>query len=344
MIHKRLVIGSVLTIVGCILLACLGMGGAFLIDVPFNLAFGWVFYGFQTLPHVRFAGSDILTAAVCLTVFAAGLHSFLRWLYRHVSASRQIEGQAAIWPIRWTGALLGLILLMFVTGLAAVGISHQTAWLLTSPEPILHGSIREAAARMQSSNNLKQMALAMYNYQETKGSLPTAAVWSKEEQPLLSWRVLILPYLEYETLFEQFHLDEPWDSPHNLRLLPRMPKIYAPLSERSTAKPYSTHYQVFIGSGAAFEGRRGLRLPDDFPDGTANTILIVEASEAVPWTKPQDLPYSPGLPLPALGSLSPEFVQAVMVDGAVRQIKRDVRESVLRGLVTRNGEETPDFD
>ncbi|HTU19628.1 MAG TPA: DUF1559 domain-containing protein [Gemmataceae bacterium] len=126
---------------------------------------------------------------------------------------------------------------MFVAGIAVVGIGHQTAWLLTSPEPALTSG-REPTARSQSHNNLKQMILAMYNYQDTvmEHSLPPAALVDRQGRPLLSWRVLILPFLEQQNLYNEFHLDEPWDSPHNLRQLPRMPKVYSSPSFQKTAK------------------------------------------------------------------------------------------------------------
>jgi hypothetical protein len=181
------------------------------------------------------------------------------------------------------------------------------------------------------------MAVAMHNYDSANGGLPPHAVYSKDGKPLLSWRVLLLPYIEQDTLFKQFRLDEPWDSPHNLQLLPKMPKIYAPFDGSSPPAPHTTFYQVFFGKGAAFEGSKGLRLAEDFPDGTSNTVLIIEAGEAVPWTKPEDLPYSPDEPLPRLGGLFRGTIRAALADGSIRQINRETSESTLRAAITRNG-------
>src|SRR6516165_3014449 len=128
----------------------------------------------------------------------------------------------------------------------------------------------------------------MHTYNDQYGSLPSAAICDKDGKPLLSWRVSLLPFLEDQGLYQQFRLDEPWDSPHNLQLLPRMPRVYAPFNGKRTPEPYTTYYQVFVGKGAAFETRKGLRLSQDFPDGTSKTFLIVEAGEPVPWTKPED--------------------------------------------------------
>jgi hypothetical protein len=177
----------------------------------------------------------------------------------------------------------------------------------------------------------------MHNYEGVHGRLPPAAVCGEDGTPLLSWRVLILPYIEQEDLYKQFHLDEPWDSPHNLALLPKMPSSYAPPGRKAAlVPPYHTVCQVFVGKGAAFEGREGLRLRDDFPDGTSDTILIVEAGEPVPWTKPQDIAFSPDGPPPELRCLFKDGFRACMADGTRRWF---AREAAHRAAITRNGDD-----
>jgi hypothetical protein len=178
----------------------------------------------------------------------------------------------------------------------------------------------------------------MINYSDTHGRMPPAVVHGADGQPLYSWRVLLLPVLEEQDLFEKFHLDEPWDSPHNLPLLSKMPGIYAPPRNKAWRVPlYHTVCHVFVGRGAAFEGREGLRYPEDFPDGTANTILVVEAGEPVPWTKPADLPYEPDQPLPDLRGIFKDGFRVGLADGSVRWVRRDTNEATLRAAVTRNG-------
>src|ERR1700676_2683340 len=93
----------------------------------------------------------------------------------------------------------------------------------------------------------------MLNYKDREEGLPPHALYGKEGAPLLSWRVLVLPYLEQEDLFKQFRLDEPWDSPHNLALLPKMPEVYAAPEEHAPPQSHTTFYQVIVGKGAAFE-------------------------------------------------------------------------------------------
>jgi hypothetical protein len=313
-------------------LACLGF--KLPLDLLGNLAVGWAYYLYRVVPEVRVSTSGVVTAVVCLAALTAGLHLFLRWLSREVQRRRAVAGGAVRpWPIRWTATLLTLVVLLFVAGTAAVGITHQTGWLVTAPEPLV--SEGGAGERVTSRYKLRQLALAMIHYSEAKKSL-SPAIYDPDGKPLLSWRVRILPYLEEDDLYNEFRLDEPWDSPHNLRLLPRMPTLYA-FPQRNGKKTYLTHYQVFVGGGAAFEETRGMRLPEDFKDGMNRTILIAEATEPVPWTKPQDLPYDPDLPLPKLGVLPGARVNVVLADASIRVLEPEVSEETHRAAITRAG-------
>src|SRR5262249_43486839 len=199
-------------------------------------------------------------------------------------------------------------------------------------------------------------ALAMHNYNDRNGHCPPAILCSTEGKPLLSWRVLLLPELGQESLYKQFKLDEPWDSPYNLALLPKMPKVYLPPDVRGlTVQPYHTFYQVFVGKGTPFEIKKGPRIPADFPDGMSNTILIAEGGDAVPWTKPADIDYDPDGPLPPLGgALTEAFIFSEMktrramcvvglADGSSRPIDlRGVSEHSIGAAITRNGGEELD--
>jgi RNA polymerase sigma factor (sigma-70 family) len=191
-----------------------------------------------------------------------------------------------------------------------------------------------AAARMRSVNNLKQIALALHNYHSTYGSLPPAAIYSKDGKPLLSWRVAILPFIEQDGLYRAFHLNEPWDSTHNKKLLDQVPKAYVPVGGENKDKR-STYYQVFVGKGTIFEGKKGITF-QDVPDGTSNTLLVVEAGEAVPWTKPADLSYDPKKPLPPLGGMLKDKFNVAMADGSVRAIPEKFKEATMRLLIIRN--------
>jgi hypothetical protein len=341
---RKLILG--LALVALVFLAAMCLGVSYPVDVLFNLVAGWAFYCSRVLPQVRLSPWGIVSALLCLGALAWGGHLFFRWLWSQLPQSKPVEGERArSWPARRTFALLALVVLMFVAGIAAVGVSHQTVWLATAPEPLVVGGLRSSVARTQHRNNLKQIALAMITYSDAHGVLPAAAIWDREGRPLLSWRVLILPYLDEEKLYKEFHLDEPWDSPWNLRLLGRMPLIYSPQAGPYLDSRCRTFCQVFTGPGTAFEGRRGLSLKKDFSNGgMCDTILVAEAAHAVPWTKPEDLPYSASGPLPPLGYLRPDDFAVALADGSIRPIERTESEQTIGALITRNGDKGPVSD
>ncbi len=240
--------------------------------------------------------------------------------------------------------------------------------------------VREAADRALSANNLKRIGLALLEYQSDHNAFPEPAIHGENGMPLLSWRVAILPHLgeEENALYVRFRLNEPWDSEHNRKLLKEMPEVYAPPAGRAKGD-HTTFYQVFVtpygpfgnppGAGAVFEGipypgylyrfrpdkpplpltrvppsrRKGIGW-QGIPDGTSSTLLVVEAADPVPWTKPHDLPFLPPRwppeagegPLPQLGGVFESGYHALFCDGAPRFIRRSVSEETLRGLIGRN--------
>jgi len=202
--------------------------------------------------------------------------------------------------------------------------------------------VQGAAARAQSTNNLKQIGLAMHNYHDVNGAFPPAAVCDKTGKPMLSWRVLILPYIEQDSLFKEFRLDEPWDSEHNKKLISKMPRVYALATQPQGST--DTYYRVFVGNGALFDYVRGPKITE-ITDGTSNTIMAVTAAEAVPWTKPDELAFDPDKDMvKLLGTLpSGDVCNAAYCDGSVRAIAvKTIKRQTLNALVTKAGGEVID--
>ncbi|HEY3787661.1 MAG TPA: DUF1559 domain-containing protein, partial [Urbifossiella sp.] len=148
------------------------------------------------------------------------------------------------------------------------------------------GPAGEDSVHQQSSANLKRIALGFHNFDSVEGGLP-AGYFDSTGKLGLSWRVAILPYIEQKALFDQFKLNEPWDSEHNKKLIPRMPRDFAAPNGNSPAG--YTFYRTFTGpntpfppqqNGTAGKVAKGLGLVK-FTDGTSNTAMIVEAAEAV---------------------------------------------------------------
>jgi hypothetical protein len=140
---------------------------------------------------------------------------------------------------------------------------------------------------------------------------------SAESEPLLSWRVAILPFVDQGELYKKFKLDEPWDSEHNRALLNQLPPVFR---DPRVADPTHTTYQVFAGKEAFFndEPPKVVRILD----GTSNTLLAIQSppEQAVPWTKPQDLPFDPKDAVRALGKVPADGIFGVMFDGSVYKL------------------------
>jgi hypothetical protein len=240
-------------------------------------------------------------------------------------------------------------------------VSLRMAWDPGWPQAAVT-AIKEEDARVQSANNqrwlaakeqydrvggqndMKQMALAIYEYERHHGHLPPATIPAKDGKPGLSWRVAILPELSqtegndlYRNLYHEFHLDEPWDSEHNKKLLARMPKCYEPRVRPAGWEPNTTFYQVFTGEQTLFPPGKTMKSAD-ITDGPANTLLIVEAYKAVPWTKPADLRDDPDQP-PLLGGVFRDGFQAAMADGSVHFFPTRIPPATLRALITPAGGE-----
>jgi prepilin-type processing-associated H-X9-DG protein len=177
------------------------------------------------------------------------------------------------------------------------------------------GRLKDAAGRAQSANNLKQIGIALHSFHDVNNALPAAAVVDKKGKPLLSWRVMILPYIEQDELFKQFNLDEPWDSENNKKLIDKMPKTYALPNKLS--KPGETHYRVLVGGGSMWDWVQGTTLAQ-VTDGLSNTWMVVEAEEGVPWTKPDELEFDPKKPLPKFGTKFKGGFNVLYGDGSVR--------------------------
>jgi hypothetical protein len=233
-------------------------------------------------------------------------------------------------------------------GASIAGIVLGVVGMIVLPIAVLLpavSKVRLAAAKAKDSNNLKMMALGLHNANDDMGRLPGPFVTDGNGaiNRGLSWRVTLLSYIEQGGLHRQFKLDQAWDSPANTSVSQTPVQWYL-----STSDPADnmTRYRAFVGPGTAFDDEKPIGLGAGFPDGLANTILFVETADRVPWAAPQDVPYQPNGPLPALGHPSRSVFLVAMGDASVRQVKKTINPAVLHALITRNGNETlpPNWD
>jgi len=213
---------------------------------------------------------------------------------------------------------------------------------------------RPAAMRMQCSNNLKQIALAMHTYHDVYKCLPPAYTVDEDGQPLHSWRVLILPYIEQTALYEQIRLDEPWDSEHNWQFHDVVISAFQCPSgglnarfrrEMPTLKADGNcYYSAVIRPETPFFGCEAMSL-GDIHDGASNTILIVERLLPVCWMDPNnDIGFDTACrgvnsDLRGIGSAHTGGANVAIADGSVIFISDTINPETLRAALTKSGGE-----
>lgn len=197
---------------------------------------------------------------------------------------------------------------------------------------------RAQAGRITKMNKFKQIGLAFHNFADTYRHLPLAGNQKKDgKAPGLSWRVHLLPFLEQAPLYDKFHRDEPWDSPHNKALIAEMPDIF---KLDPTVPNGKTVALLPMGEGYTFSGDKPTTFAD-ITDGTSNTLWVVQASpeEAVTWTKPEDLEVDLTEIADQLGAEGDEAFIALRGDGSVSAFPDDADPRTLHALFTRAGGE-----
>ena len=199
---------------------------------------------------------------------------------------------------------------------------------------------RDAARRSQSTNNLKQIGLAMHNYYDVYKMFPRSS-YTEDGKPLLSWRVHILPFVGQIDLYRQFRLDEPWHSEHNKALIAKMPDAFKnPKLEAADGEKGLTNYLQPTGEFALFR-RDKEPIFASITDGSSNTIAAVESQKKVIWTQPDDLEIDPEKPLAELNFLPGGFY-ALFADGHVSLVPANFPPEVLANLFNpQDGNPTP---
>jgi hypothetical protein len=154
--------------------------------------------------------------------------------------------------------------------------------------------VRETALQANCSANMCILSRAMMNYYAVQGCFPPAYTVDPEGRPLMSWRVLLLPYLEQQQIYNQLHLDEPWNSRHNRPILEgaRLEYLFScPLDNigKEGVNQKSTSYVMIVGPRTISDGPHSVR-EEDIVDGSLYTIMLIEiADSGIFWAEPRDL-------------------------------------------------------
>ena len=205
---------------------------------------------------------------------------------------------------------------------------------------------RESARHTSCINNLKQVGLAIQNFESQRKELPP----SRNYDHYTTWAFLILPFLEQQRLYEQYDFDEPWDSPNNKIVGNTAIPVYScPTDPSSGVLPNQTSYMVVTGPTTVFNGGQAARMRDIL-DGTSNTIMVVEAAgSGVTWSQPVDIDagnvtFPIGARNPnSTGSFHPGGMNVAMCDGSVRFVSNAIARAVWDALITKAGGERVDF-
>ena len=236
----------------------------------------------------------------------------------------------------------------FLRALAVVAIGVLLVGLLLPATR----SARPAAYRMQCANNLKQIGLALLNYEDVYGTLPPAYIANADGTPMHSWRVLILPFLEQGALYKQYRFDEPWNGPNNSRMADQIPSIYrcpsfSPQHDRNaepTDSALHTPYVVLCDENTPFPGSRAMSI-SEIKDGASETLAVAEVdSECVPWMAPRDIDvagFARVLNKSKHRRQHTGGLHAAMVNGTVRFISQTIDRDMLHQLSTASGGEAP---
>ena len=201
-----------------------------------------------------------------------------------------------------------------------------------------HAEQRMKAIGQASYDFLLQYASFPYavNFELNKQGKPVPAEPSAAP-PRLSWRVHLLPFLNHTALYQEFHLDEAWDSPHNIQLLSKMPEIYR--SRYATKSNGLTRFQLFTTRGTRSDilfHEWGLVSMADVRDGGMNTALIAEtgADRAVPWTQPIDMIVDPQQPYSCLGTIRTPSIAITTMTAEFHWIRKDLPNEILMVILT----------
>lgn len=197
---------------------------------------------------------------------------------------------------------------------------------------------QEAAARRAQTMPLRNIGLAFHNYHDVYGAFPSYCAPRKDADVNkgLSWRVHLLPFLDESPLYQEFHLDERWDSDHNKKLIERMPKVF---ESAGVEKRGHTNFHVFVGERTPFGNEEPVGIASII-DGTSNTIMVVQTGDdkAEIWTKPSGIEFNPEDPKAALGKIAETFL-ILLCDGSVRSVSKDLDEATLSRLIQHADQE-----
>jgi hypothetical protein len=240
---------------------------------------------------------------------------------------------------------VGTFVLLGFGGIAAAAMVIAIAMVVLFPA---YQAARGIADQRGCKSNLDQIGMALRSYETKHGTLPPAFIPDENGKPMHSWRVLLLPFLDEQGLYDRYDFNEPWDGPNNSQLFIQIPDVYACPTDRDARPLGETSYMVVIGDKTLF--------PDSDPtsiaqvqDDPATTIIVVETpATGVQWMEPRDLKAGRmqfvinGGFGQEMGSHHEAGAHVLMVDGTVHFLGDDTPSDYIEGMTTiSSGEPIP---
>lgn len=243
------------------------------------------------------------------------------------------------------GNLLMIIGLIIASLFAGAAVLAMVVLLVAPAVAVAQISARKA----KNGDQLRQIAEAIEQYHFEHGTYPPAYIADKSGKPMHSWRVLILPQLGRNDLYQQYNFNQPWDSPTNMTLLTRMPEIYAAPGDDTALTTFETSYLVIVGANTVFPPGGRVRTRNEITDGLSDTVLVVEATESgICWLEPKDLSansMSYGIndgPSDCIRGKTNDGAMAAFADGKSHFLPADLPIETVEALTTVNkGEQLP---
>jgi hypothetical protein len=277
----------------------------------------------------------VLTAAIA-AVFGA-----VHWFGPIITAIGVVMALAALIGYRVPGS-------EFDKACAAIMAAVACGGILALVAPAIR-PMRSPSSLSQCNNNLKMIGLGLQTYADVYGRFPPVYIADENGRPMHSWRVLILPFLEQNTLYREYNFDEPWDGPHNRQLAKQMPPFYKCPHDRASG-PTKTSYLAVTGAETVWPDSDSIAL-SQITDGTSNTLAVVEEiGSGVDWMEPRDLPLKmfgntnppAGARLPGAHPTTSEPAGSMVLfcDGHTNFLQNSVPAATLKALATRAGGET----
>jgi hypothetical protein len=202
---------------------------------------------------------------------------------------------------------------------------------------------RGPSRRITCLNNLQQLTKALLVYKARNGQFPPPYVADETGKPMHSWRVLILPYLEQQGLYDAYKFDEPWDGPNNSKLHNLVLDLYRCPSGRFGQT--ETNYVALVGPGTAWDTTSGSPMPSQGATASQTIVLVEMAVSGIHWMEPRDLDIrhmatainSPNGP--AISSKHGAMANVAFTDGRAQVITNEMLSPLLLRILGRNAEE-----